>query len=150
MPRITYTNQPNKRFELLPDGKYLLRIKEADPCISQAPKYRGADQIEFKFESVENGATFNEWLTFHPELEWKVDNFITCFNYGAEPGQEIEVEAERCIGLRGWCEVGHYEKNGKTYNQIKVYYTDHEKFPRPALPAGGAIPAEASNDPWEQ
>jgi hypothetical protein len=140
MPKFQYTNQPNKKFELLPDGDYLLEIVGADPCISTAEKYRGSEQFELKFRSVEHGTEFKEWLTFHQDLDWKVDNFLTCFNYGATPGQEIDIEADRCLGLRGWCAVGHYEKNGKKYNQVRVYYTDKAKLPPPAVPV--------EEDPW--
>lgn len=147
MPKITYKAEPNKTFELLPDGDYLVEIKEAEPCISQAQKYRGSDQFEFRFQDTITGATFNEWLTFHPELEWKVDNFITCFNFPASKGEEIEIQAEDCIGRRGWVKVGHYEKNGKKYNQIAVYYTNKEKFSRAEL----ELPTEPEEkSPWDE
>jgi hypothetical protein len=152
MPKIQYKNAPNKTFELLPDGDYLLEITAAEPCISQAQKYRGSDQFELKVEVKEPaqmvGASFNEWLTFHPDLDWKVDNFLTCFNYGAQPGQEVEVTAEKCVGLRGWAKVGHYEKNGKKYNQVAVYYTEKEKFPRTAIEPEDVPAAAATSDPW--
>ncbi len=146
MPTFKYTAQPNKKFELLPDGDYLLEITAADQCLSQAPKYRGAEQFELAIKSVENGTEFTEWLTFHPDLAWKVDNFITCFGLAQEAGQEVELTTDNVVAARGWCAVGHYEKNGKKYNQIRVYYTDKEKYPRhgPQLAAVTAEPA-----PWE-
>jgi hypothetical protein len=148
MPKIQYKQAPNKVYELPTEGDHVLEIIAADTCISQAQKYRGADQFEFKMRSVEQGAEFNEWLTFHPDLEWKVDNFITCFNYPAQPGQEVEVLAEKCVGLRGWCKVTHYEKNGKKYAQIAIYYTDKEKFSRAVIEPADVPLATAGNDPW--
>lgn len=154
MPKITYTQAPNKTFELLPDGDYLLEIISGEPGISQAEKYRGSDQFELKFEVKEPaqmvGGSFNDWLTFHPTLNWKVDNFLTCFNYGAKPGQEVEVTLENCIGLRGWVKVTSYEKKGKKYNQIAVYYTDKQKYSRAVIePADVPVAAAApGSDPW--
>jgi hypothetical protein len=155
MPKINYKQAPNKTYELLPEGDYLVEIVSGEPGLSQANKYRGADQFELKFEVKEPakavGSTFMDWLTFHPDLDWKVDNFLTCFNYGAKAGEEVEVTLEQCIGLRGLVKVTQYEKNGKKYNQIAVYYTDKEKFSRAVIEPED-VPAAAatsnSNDPW--
>lgn len=150
MPTFKYTNQPNKKFELLPDGDYLLEIVAAEPKISQQAKYRGSPQIEMTFRTPD-GAEFSEWLTFHEELNWKVDNFLTCFNYGVKEGQEIDVTPEGVMGLRGYCAVGHYESSQKKiFNQVKVYYTDKQKFTRAFSPTQ---PEAASNEeapPWAQ
>jgi hypothetical protein len=145
MPKFTYKAEPNKSFELLPDGDYLVEILEADPCISQANKYRGAEQFEIKFRDSKSGAEFLDWLTFHAELEWKVDNFISCFNFPVVKGEEIDITPDDLIGRKGWVRVGHYTKNDKKYNQVAIYYTNKEKFARTKL----EVPAEAEEAaPW--
>jgi hypothetical protein len=99
----------------------------------------------FPFTGPRHGP--NGRRTRHPA---QAVNFLTCFAYPAQPG-EVEVEAEHFIGLRGWCKVGHYEKAGKTYNRIDIYYTDKEKFPRAAIdPADVPVAAGAeSANPWD-
>lgn len=148
----TFRNEKPKTFEILPEGDYLLEVIKADSLISQGAKTRGSSVLELTFKSVEHGTTFEDKLIAHPSCDWKIDLFVNCFNITNQIGEEVELE-DNCVGRRGWCKVTvrEYERADKTKgqaNQIAVFYTDKEKYPRQVIDSRD-VPAVAAKDPWE-
>lgn len=157
----TFRNEKPKTFEILPEGDYLLEVIKADSLISQGAKTRGSSVLELTVKSVEHGTTFSEKLIAHPSCDWKIDLFVNCFNFASQIGEEVDLDPDNCIGRRGWCKVIQVAmtksdgtpwigQNGKQgiKNEIAVFYTDKEKFPRQVLETA-AVPTGAEKDPWE-
>lgn len=150
MPKLVYAAEENKKFELLPDGDYLLTVTSAGTCYSTGGTTSGAEQIELNLEAYKAAdgppfGTLTEWLTFHRAMLWKVDTFITAAGFTVKKGEEIELTAENVIGRRAWARIGTYEKaNGKKFNQVKMWYTDRPKLPPVAI----TKPAEDDDIPF--
>lgn len=157
MPTHQFRNEDTKltEFVLLPEGEYVLEVIAAEVGISKGAKTRTSDQIELTLKAVqaapgatlpENAGRVWETLIFHPSTDWKVDNFVKSTNLAQEPGQEVEINEETVIGLRGWAKVGFDTYNGKKKNDVKFWITNKEKFSRHRL----QVPTEQEEAaPWD-
>jgi len=127
MPKHKFGNaQPIP--DLLEEGDYILRVVDCEETISKGRKTNGADQLELKLKEESTGKIIYETLIFDESLEWKIDCFIQCFGIKAQEGQDLELEADDMIGLRGWVALKVEEYNDKKRNRVAVFYTDKEKL----------------------
>lgn len=155
MPSHRFIKEEPKILEQLQEGDYLLEVREAEPKISNGSKTRGCAQIEMRVQAVGRGVTFFETLTFPNEstdpetaefCNNRINTFLTSTNFGADEGQELEIEPELLEGLRGRARVMPDEYQGKKKNKVRFWYTDKEKFPRQSPPPE---PVAAGEDPFE-
>ena len=141
MPKHKFRNsQPIP--EILEDGDYILRVVECEESISKGRKTNGAPQLELKLKEESTGKIIYETLIFDESLEWKIDCFIQCFGIEAEEGEDLELEADDMIGLRGWVALKTEEYNDKKRNRVAMFYIDKEKLE--------AIESDPFDDPGEQ
>lgn len=121
MPKFTYTEEENERFELLKNGDYPCEVVSYDSDLSKSSKTRGCSQISLAFRFYEDSkfekpvAQWTETLTI-PDvmslakdtarfLAGRLNMFAKSFNIAVKKGEEIEFDELTVLGLRGWCHV---------------------------------------------
>lgn len=133
MPKYVFTDAEPISMELIPPGDYLVEIKEAKFSID--PK-SGRDKMELKCLVTMKGGSEGlksyvwEHITFTPEMAWKMDTLLKCCNVKVVKGQEVDITAGFLIGLRGMVKIANEKYQDKTYNKIKTWYTDKQKYAR--------------------
>lgn len=153
MPSFQYTGDDVPQFELLKSGNYGFEVIGADKGISNSGKTNGCETLSIKVKFFTDNefkkpvAQWTERLTF-PQLSGRdpktmdlnkflngvCNMFVKCTNMKAEVGEEITLEPETVIGLRGVAHVTQVknERSGEMQNRVKTWLTDKEKFERNA------------------
>lgn len=106
-----------QQFDVLPEGKYRIRVKEADKGISKA----GNDMLVLQFEVSGKKSILFHYITFmcdHPEI---TNRMLTQF-FDSFPGiSEGDFDMKKWIGKVGACMVKHDEYNGNTTAKISYF-----------------------------
>jgi hypothetical protein len=73
-------------------------------------------------------------LTFKESVFWQIDNFLLAIGEPVKKGAKVTLQAQDCIGKRGWCILDIRESEDKTvrYNVIRKWV---RRRPRTDLPA---------------
>lgn len=103
-------------------GVYPATIIEAEEKIS---KSSGNEMIELKWQLDSPAPHIWDYLTFGEKMGWKVDTFLKSTATQPEKGIEIEISAEKLVGLRAFIQLAvEDDSRGGKRNKVAKYITD--------------------------
>lgn len=154
MPKFTFQDSDNKINEVIPNGIYGFKVLRAENCLVEKGQNSGKPMIKMTVRVYsskgEDLTDIYETLVFQVEnVGWKIDTFLKCANFSngqISKGEDVDVEPETIVGLKGYCKVGTrtYDKStgerdqttGKfltvptKINQVASWLTDQRKLER--------------------
>lgn len=121
-----YTREEQK-FELIPEGKYRIRIKSAEKTVSKS----GNDMLALQFAVSGQSRTLYHYIVNNEWANRNLTQFFDSFN-GIPEG---DMECSHWIGQVGACVVKHEEYKDTMSEKIKYF-----------------IPADKQDDlaPWQE
>lgn len=153
MPTFVYQDSENVVNELIPAGVYGFKVLRSDQGFVESGPNSGKEMFEMRIAIYDDQGDqltqIKERLVFTDNAQWRVETFLKCANWvppKLQKGQNVTVNAEDCVGLKGYCKVGvrTYQKStGKRdqntgefltepaqINEVKTWLTDAKKLPR--------------------
>jgi len=115
----------------------------------------GNDLIRLKLSCLDR--TNGKWvgpiytsLTFVDAAAWFIDGFILSTGGQVKKGQRVVIEAEDCIGKRGWCILGHWTVPGEgiVLNVVKKFIKRRVKASPPS--AAQEPPDDLDTDGYDE
>jgi hypothetical protein len=140
----TFTDAPEKKFTLLPEGDYVLCVTDFEIGISTSKKTAGSEKYSITFEVEGNSVDLKEMLFDHESCLWKLEAFLKSSGIALKKGEAYEFRKDKAdmagirwidpIGLRCHAKLGqepYTTTAGKniTVNKIAIFYTDRPKLP---------------------
>ena len=112
-----YQRDESSGFQPLPEGKYRIRIKEAESAISS----KGNDMLVLQFEV--SGSTKIIWhyivfLSDRPEI---TNRMLTQFFESFKDIEDGDFNTSKWIGKVGACKIKHEEYNGDMKERISYF-----------------------------
>ena len=102
---------------LIPEGDYLVRVTGA--ALARAKSGNNMIELKLIVEGPEHvGTTLIERLVFTPSVFWKIDQFRAATGDKIVEGEDVNVDAQFCVGRKGWVSVITEEYNGKPQNKV--------------------------------
>jgi hypothetical protein len=130
MPIHHTFNDEDNRPDFVEAGVYPATIIEAEEKLS---KSSGNEMIELRWRLDSPAPLVFDYLTFGEKMGWKVDTFLKSTGTQPEKGKEVEIEAEKLVGIRAFVQLAVEDDNrGGKRNKVAKYITD--KGQPPALP----------------
>ena len=106
------------KFEVLPEGKYRIRIKSVDKAISKAS---GNDMITLQFEVSGSNAVLYHYITFLNDRPEITNRMLTQFFDSFKDIPEGDFDMLNWIGKVGACVVKHQPYNGDMTAKISYF-----------------------------
>ena len=151
-----YQRDESKSFKPIPEGKYRIRIKEAEKVVSKT----GKDMLRLVFEvSGKSNKLFHN-IVFLPDRPEITNRNLTQFFDSFKDIPDGDFNTANWVGKTGACEVKHEEYNGDTKAAIRWFIHRDKQGDLPAwvepengsnalIGAGGAdvnIPANVDDE----
>lgn len=128
-------------FQVLPEGKYRIRIKSADKAVSK----NGNDMLALQFEVSGSNTILYHYIVFMNDRPEITNRMLTQFFDSFKDIEDGDFDMSHWIGKVGACRVKHDEYNGNT--SAKVHYfikadkqDDLPPWKEPSNGAGGDAP----------
>ena len=144
-----FKREESSGFEVIPEGKYRIRIKSADKAISK----NGNDMLVLQFEVNGYASSLFHYIVFMEDRPEITNRMLTQFFDSFKDIPEGDFNTANWIGKVGACTVKHEEYNGE--KRAKLGYFIH-KDRQGDLPlwgknegeegGGGELPFEVSGD----
>ena len=117
-----YERNESNGFEPIPEGKYRIRIKEAEKAVSKS----GNDMLVLKFEvSGQKGLIFH-YIVFMQDRPEITNRNLTKFFDSFAGIPEGDLDTSHWIGKVGAAEIKHEEYNGNVNAKIN-YFISRDK-----------------------
>lgn len=146
MPSFNYTDEEVPQFELLKLGEYPFEVVGFDSGLSNKGRTNGCETATVKVRFFRDEkfdtpiAQWSERLTFpqtrdsdlNKFLSGILNMFVKCTNMQATVGEDLEINEDNCIGLRGIAKVKQEKRNdnGELTNRVDRWITTGKKFAR--------------------
>lgn len=106
-----------REFDVLPEGKYRIRIKSADKAISK----NGNDMLALQFEVSGSSSLLFHYIVFLDDRPEVTNRMLTQF-FDAFPGiDEGDFNMSHWVGKVGACAVKHDDYNGEKRAKISYF-----------------------------
>ena len=117
-----------QQFEVLPEGKYRIRIKSADKAISQS----GNDMLKLEFEVSGKSQTLFHYIVFLDDRPEITNRMLTQFFDSFKDIAEGDFNMNNWIGKVGACTVKHQDYNGSPSAKVGYFIRDDRQTELPA------------------
>lgn len=104
------------QFQVLPVGKYRIRIKSADKAVSK----NGNDMLALQFEVSGSNTILYHYIVFMNDRPEITNRMLTQFFDSFKDIEDGDFDMSHWIGKVGACQVKHEEYNGNT--NAKLHY----------------------------
>ena len=111
-----YTHEEQK-FEVLPEGKYRVRIKSAD----KATSVKGNDMLVIQLEVSGSKKTIYYYIPFLADRPEITNRMLTAFFASFKGIPEGNLNTQSWIGQVGACELKHEDYNGDPREKVKKF-----------------------------
>lgn len=106
-----------QKFEVLPEGKYRIRVKSADKAISKS----GNDMLTLQFEVSGSKSILYHYIVFLNDRPEITNRMLTQFFDSFKDIPEGDFNMANWVGKVGACVVKHDEYNGNTTAKISYF-----------------------------
>ncbi len=117
-----YERNESNGFEPIPEGKYRIRIKEAEKAVSKS----GNDMLVLKFEVSGHKGLIFHYIVFMQDRPEITNRNLTKFFDSFAGIPEGDFDTSHWIGKVGAAEIKHEEYNGNVNAKIN-YFISREK-----------------------
>lgn len=108
--------ESDRKFELLPEGNYRIRVRSADKATSKA----GRDMLALQFDVSGSNAVLYHYIVFLDDKPEITNRMLTQFFDAFPQIPEGDFNMSNWIGKVGACKVKHEEYNGDM--TAKIHY----------------------------
>ena len=122
MPLVKYGESNNRR-KILDPGEYEVTIDSADIRTSS----NGNEMLVLNLKPTEEDVLIYDRIVFSPKTQWKVRQFLDCFDLGPDSDDEnaeINIDdafVDDLIGLSGTAQIRVGTYNGIKRNEVGAY-----------------------------
>lgn len=115
-------------FDIIPEGKYRIRIKDAEKAVSKT----GKDMLVLQFDVSGQIRTLYHYIVFLPDRPEITNRNLTQFfdSFGGIP--EGDFNTKNWIGKTGACVVKHEEYNDSMTEKVKYFIPVEKQDDLPA------------------
>ena len=106
-----------QKFEVLPEGKYRIRIESADKAISK----NGNDMLSLKFSVSGSNSSLFHYIVFLDDRPEVTNRMLTSFFDSFKDIAEGDFNMKNWIGKVGACMVKHQDYNGSPSAKISYF-----------------------------
>lgn len=117
MVNWNYQRDESSGFQPLPEGKYRIRIKEAESAISS----NGNDMLVLQFEVSGSNKVIWHYIVFLPDRPEITNRMLTQFFESFKDIQDGDFDTAKWIGKVGACKIKHEEYNGDMKEKISYF-----------------------------
>lgn len=117
-----------QQFEVLPEGKYRIRIKSADKAVSMS----GNDMLAFQFEVSGKPQILYHYIVFLDNRPEITNRMLTQFFDSFKDIKEGDFNMANWIGKVGACVVKHQDYNGNPSAKISYFLKPEKRTDLPA------------------
>ena len=104
-------------FEVLPEGKYRIRIKSAEKAVSKS----GNDMLALQFDVSDHSQILYHYITFMKDRPEITNRMLTQFFDSFKDIKDGDFNMTNWIGKVGACNVKHEEYNGNPSAKISYF-----------------------------
>ena len=117
-----------QKFEVLPEGKYKIRVKSAEKAVSKS----GNDMLTLQFEVSGKNNILYHYITFMADKPEITNRMLTQFFDSFKDIAEGDFNTQNWIGKVGACVVKHQEYNGDKTAKISYFIHKDKQGDLPA------------------
>lgn len=117
-----------QKFEVLPEGKYRIRIKSAEKAVSKS----GNDMLALQFEVSGSNSTLYHYIVFMNDRAEMTNRMLTQFFDSFEGIADGDFNMQNWVGKVGACVVKHQEYNGNDTAKISYFIHASKQSDLPA------------------
>lgn len=128
-----------QHFEVLPEGKYRIRVKSADKAISS----KGNDMLVLQFDVSGSKQVLYHYITFLDNRPEITNRMLTQFFDSFKDIPEGDFNMSNWIGKVGACVVKHDEYNGNATARISYFIKADKQDDLPAWQEPGGAKTDA-------
>lgn len=126
------------QFEVLPEGKYRIRVKDADKAVSR----NGNDMLALQFEVSGHTQILYHYIVFLDDRPEITNRMLTQFFDSFKDIKEGDFNMQNWIGKVGACAVKHQDYNGDPSAKISYFIKAEKQDDLPAwVEPGSETPA---------
>lgn len=135
-----YQRDESNGFEPIPEGKYRIRIKEAEKAVSKS----GNDMLVLKFEVSGHKGLIFHYIVFMQDRPEITNRNLTKFFDSFAGIPEGDFDTSHWIGKVGAAEIKHEEYNGNVNAKINYFisYDKQDTLPNWQEPDGTTTDAD--------
>ena len=135
-----YERNESNGFEPIPEGKYRIRIKEAEKAVSKS----GNDMLVLKFEVSGHKGLIFHYIVFMQDRPEITNRNLTKFFDSFAGIPEGDFDTSHWIGKVGAAEIKHEEYNGNVNAKINYFisYDKQDTLPNWQEPDGTTTTAD--------
>lgn len=130
-----------RKFEVLPEGKYRIRVKSVDKAISKS----GNDMLTLQFDVSGNNSILYHYITFLDDKPEITNRMLTQFFDSFKDIEEGDFNMANWIGKVGACMVKHDEYNGNPTARISYFISADRQGDLPPWQESPKAVAEAGS-----
>ena len=117
-----------RKFEALPEGKYRVRIKEADKAVSS----KGNDMLVLQLEVSGSTKILYHYIVFMPDKAEITNRMLTQFFDSFKDIEEGDFNMNNWLGKVGAVMIKHEEYNGEKRERISYFISADKQADLPA------------------
>lgn len=128
-----YTRE-EQQFELLPEGKYRIRISNADKAVSK----NGNDMLVLQFEVSGSTKILWHYIVFMPDRPEITNRMLTQFFDSFKDIPEGDFNMKNWIGKVGACKIKHETYNDEKRERISYFISADKQSELPQWQEGNS------------
>lgn len=133
-------------FEVLPEGKYRIRVKSVEKAISST----GKEMLVFQFDVSGSARVIYYYLVFMPDRPEITNGKLTQFFDSFKDIPDGDFNMKNWVGKTGAAMIKHDEYNGEKRERISYFIKASKQTDLPAWEESSAVSTVAGFAPIEQ